>query len=343
MFAFKSTLRCVRDDKCVVCAHRLLHNEKDLELLKPNARPETCATWERKLRDDLLAPIRREATATRKRKRGIKRKSKLNLTGEQIAKIKRKFFAREKAGSVGIYKDGQKILTVGDGDFSFSVALARHLHLGDDAGTSLTSTTYESYGVLKDVYPGIADTVQELDCHGVEMLHGINAVDLKGTLPDGERRLYDRIVFNFPCVAVRDGKDGQNAEMEENKALVKGFLESASAMLNAGGEVHIRHKTKAPYSQWGIARIAASTGLFEEERRIVFDRSVYYPYANRKALAKQSFPAHDAETIILALKEKEANIAGCRGTFDEEKGGSRKALIPLSEKVIKIVKREISK
>ena len=150
--------------------------------------------------------------------------------------------------------------------------------------------TYESYGVLKDVYPGIADTVQELDCHGVEMLHGINAVDLKGTLPDGERRLYDRIVFNFPCVAVRDGKDGQNAEMEENKALVKGFLESASAMLNAGGEVHIRHKTKAPYSQWeSLALLRRLDSL--KKKGASSSTARVLPVRKSQGAGKQSFPS----------------------------------------------------
>ena len=99
--------------------------------------------------------------------------------------------------SIGLYRQGQSILTVGDGDFSFSLALARALK-----GARVVATSYESHASLAKVY-GMAciDTLRELEQLGAVVAHGVDAAELGTTLPAGAVPAggFDRVVWNFPC------------------------------------------------------------------------------------------------------------------------------------------------
>lgn len=133
-----------------------------------------------------------------------------------------------------------KVLTIGDGDFSFSLALARII-----SGTGLTATSYESKETLIQVYPLIEATMNELESLGVSLHYQVDATRIQQTLDTAKPCLYDRIVWNFPCEAVAKGRDGQNEEMENNKKLISKFVSSAKALLmRKGGQLHINHKTK---------------------------------------------------------------------------------------------------
>ena len=122
---------------------------------------------------------------------------------------------------------GCRVLTVGDGDLSFSVALAER---GECA--SLTASTLEpDLETLQREYDGldVRGHARRVD----DVRYGVDA-----------RRLsfdesFDRIVFNFPCLLVSDGKDGNSegsgkadaSAIEENKALVRAFVRSAVPLL----------------------------------------------------------------------------------------------------------------
>jgi 25S rRNA (uracil2634-N3)-methyltransferase len=89
---------------------------------------------------------------------------------------------------------GQRILTVGDGDFSFSLALARAL-----GGQNVVATSYESYASLQQIYgTQCTDVLRELALLGARVAHGVDAADLPATLPldcSGSGR-FERIVWN---------------------------------------------------------------------------------------------------------------------------------------------------
>lgn len=225
--------------------------------------------------------------------------------------------APQSAGSrrrCGLYDDRMKILTIGDGDFSFSLALARALYpatadSSDRAAASghLVATSHESEQSVLRVYPNAAETLAELRSRGVTVHHNVDATDLQSTLPQCAEQApvrFDRIIFNFPCIGrgLEAGHDGQNSEMEANKQLVRQFCCSAARLVSPqhvnirrvgekrvhngeGGEVHITHKTKPPYNHWGIVPLAtnAQSGLVWKGA-VIFDRCSYRPYINRKAL-----------------------------------------------------------
>ena len=101
--------------------------------------------------------------------------------------------------SIGLYRQGQSILTVGDGDFSFSLALARALK-----GARVVATSYESHASLAKVYgTACTDALHELEQIGAVVAHGVDAAELGTTLPAGAVPTggFDRVVWNFPCAS----------------------------------------------------------------------------------------------------------------------------------------------
>ena len=211
-------------------------------------------------------------------------------------------------GTLG-YRAGMSVLTVGDGDFSFSLALARILSKGKKSGGKrLMATSYESRTTLEGVYPTLLDTLAELEGCGAQVAYQVDATRLTETLPGrflnaGETLRFHRIVWNFPCTAIGHGQDGQNDAMEENKELVRRFASNARHLLHPDGKIHMLHKTKPPYNHWRLKKVALQgyTGdsIIIFYGRVVLDRFTLCPYTPWKALDRKSFPCHDACIFVL--------------------------------------------
>eukprot|EP00578_Thalassiosira_sp_NH16_P000937 CAMPEP_0181133600 /NCGR_PEP_ID=MMETSP1071-20121207/31614_1 /TAXON_ID=35127 /ORGANISM="Thalassiosira sp., Strain NH16" /LENGTH=391 /DNA_ID=CAMNT_0023220009 /DNA_START=1 /DNA_END=1177 /DNA_ORIENTATION=- len=239
-------------------------------------------------------------------------------------------------GTMG-YHRGMKVLTVGDGDFTFSTAVAR-LVIGDGnskTGSSdgmVVATSYEDSQTLHKVYPDFDDTLESLKSRGegnVIIGYNVDATRLDQTLPQEVKSLqhtfrknkegikFHRVCWNFPCTAIGGGQDGQNDAMEQNKELVRKFVVNALPYLDDEcGEIHMAHKTKPPYNSWGLEKVALE-GIernndtackfgreFEFKGRIAFDKCTLPPYTPRKALDRKSFPCHDACIFIFGWKGK---------------------------------------
>jgi Domain of unknown function (DUF2431) len=233
-------------------------------------------------------------------------------------------------------RPGMTILTVGDGDFSFSLGMARRLVVNNGnnsllflSTTKIIATSYETKETLQKVYGTAFDeTVQELKSLGVLIAYQVDATRLTETLKPYDLidndTAFHRIIWNFPCTAAPSGQDGQNQEMEDNKQLVRGFVNSARLLLSRGdGEIHMSHKTKPPYNQWNLPEIAVSgqpkdtmssssssspplrPPLLHYAGRIVLDRNLIPPYTPRKALDRKSFPCHDACVFVFAQQQQQ--------------------------------------
>lgn len=173
-------------------------------------------------------------------------------------------------GTLGyLKKSGMKILTIGDGDFSFSLAITRMI-LSDERrskketmnvdSTELIATSYESIDTLRKVYPDIDSTINELKGLGAIVCFNVDATNIQESLISSSKQSkqhnisgsikFDRIIWNFPCNAIENGQDGQNKEMNFNKILIKSFVLSAYKLLvydeqrKHFGQIHMTHKTK---------------------------------------------------------------------------------------------------
>ena len=114
-------------------------------------------------------------------------------------------------GTLGFQPSGMSALTVGDGDFSFSLALARILRPRHTKSV-LVATSYEDEETLREVYPDFDKTLSELDSLGAKVCYKVDATRLKDTLPPSlvsKGVLYHRICWNFPCSAIAKGQDGR--------------------------------------------------------------------------------------------------------------------------------------
>lgn len=100
-----------------------------------------------------------------------------------------------------------RVLLVGEGDFSFAHSLYNHHNC-----SSLVATCYDTIVSLTEKYPQAARHIRELeaaarddDTADVEVLYGIDATKLgKGGMASGGKAVkkgaFDKVAFNFPHV-----------------------------------------------------------------------------------------------------------------------------------------------
>jgi len=274
------------------------------------------------------------------------------------------------------YKRGMNVLTVGDGDFTFSLAVAR-LVLGNNSSKKqkkkkqkgmVIATSYEDYSTLCKVYPDFNNTLVSLkSCsngreEGKNVIIGYNvdATRLNDTLPKevslNNKVKFHRICWNFPCTAITSGQDGQNDAMEQNKELVRKFVANALPYLHNDGEIHMCHKTKPPYNHWGLEKVALegiktnnNERKFEYKGRIVLDKCTLPPYTPRKALDKKSFPCHDACFYVFGWRRRQEDEAtyqssatipvnGNKQVDSDEEQPDLSSIIKVTEKVVETIR-----
>ncbi|KAF7059370.1 hypothetical protein CFC21_066283 [Triticum aestivum] len=158
------------------------------------------------------------------------------------------------------YSSAQDILVVGDGDFSFSLALATAF----GSGENLVATSLDSYESLSHNYSDATSNVAKLEAMGATVLHDVN-VKVMNLHADLEPRLFDRIVFNFPHAGFRGREDDEDT-IRSHQKLVWRFFATARHMLRRHGEIHVTHKTKHPFSMWCIEQLASESSLAMVEK-----------------------------------------------------------------------------
>lgn len=241
-------------------------------------------------------------------------------------------------GTLGFQRNSN-ILTVGDGDLSFSLALMNMMK-GTEGTVYVTS--YDSRETLLEVYPGIEERIERLKTLGVKICYKVDAMNIRNTLFMEKDIKFDRIVWNFPCTSISQGQDGQNAEMEHNKILVREFVANAWPLLTENGQIHMAHKTKPPFNQWKIEEVAVESCSNDVSYlgRVVLDRSLFPPYVPRKALDKKSFPCHDACTYIFARRNSSLdNVVPMEA--NDIQSASTQTLIPITRELLQELRETV--
>ncbi|KAG7359293.1 protein of unknown function DUF2431 containing protein [Nitzschia inconspicua] len=314
LYACQETIDCAIKGNCVPCAYKIgcFDVAQDVSFCQqcPNQRPEQC------LRNNNKNSTTTTTTTTTKTKTTKPFATSLPNSNDKSPVC------------LGI-QPGMTILTVGDGDFSFSLGLARRLMKTDTTTTSTTTTTttrpttqivatsYETKTTLQTVYGDAFDqTVQELESLNVAVLYSVDATKLVETLttanqqtnqysndnhndmtlPSSSSLIFHRIIWNFPCTAAPSGRDGQNQEMEDNKRLVRQFIASARRLLSKmDGEIYMAHKTKPPYNHWNLPELVVNGQQRPQERQQATTPSLQLPrlyYAGRIVLDRGVLPPY---------------------------------------------------
>jgi len=279
IFAFKEQLSCKSNKKCEACVRKV---EK--------MRRECCSDGEDDVKKSSSSKI------VLKRPEECERFKRYHHHHHQEEEDK-------KQSVVGLYAKGDRILTVGDGDLTFSLSLAKRLKK-----VKLIATTHETRGSLEKAYgkDAIKATLDELAVCGedVLVLHGVDAAKLEESLMDAaavaasnkrdvlervEKCIdegFDKIVWNFPCVSreedtgeakdgAREGADGRNpADVELNRNLTLTFIANAAVMLRkkkskkkrGAVEVHVTHKVGMHPSSWNVPELKTTTTTSSSSR-----------------------------------------------------------------------------
>ncbi|KAG2384159.1 uncharacterized protein At4g26485-like [Vigna umbellata] len=192
------------------------------------------------------------------------------------------------------YRSSHKILLVGEGDFSFSLCLAKAF----GTAINMVATSLDSRASLRKKYGNALRNLRELKGLGCTIVHGVD-VHTMLEHPLLENRYFDRIIYNFPHAgfAYRESDDYQ---IKLHRSLVSGFFYNAKFMLNKGAEIHITHKTAHPFSKWNIRGLAKRQRLLlVEEAEFYLD--LYPGYSNKRGDGRnsdRSFPIGECNTFM---------------------------------------------
>ncbi|KAL2332868.1 hypothetical protein Fmac_014081 [Flemingia macrophylla] len=173
------------------------------------------------------------------------------------------------------YSSDHHIPLVGEGDFSFSLFLAKSFA----SAANIVASSLNSYDDVVTMYKHAKSNLDDLNKLGACILHGVNATKMK-LHPDLKMRRFDRVVFNFPHAGFH-GKEDNPSLIKMHKELVLGFFKNASRMLRPNGQIHVSHKTTPPFDNWDIEKLATECFLTLIECAD-FKREDYPGYNNKR-------------------------------------------------------------
>ncbi|KAF6153859.1 hypothetical protein GIB67_001092 [Kingdonia uniflora] len=235
----------------------------------------------------------------------------------------------ERIKSVNHYNSSQKILLVGEGDFSFSACLAR----GFGSATNMVATCLHSEVTQTILHSSSVAHLEELKRLGCLVLHEVDVSEMKShsTL---KTMKFDRIVFNFPHAGqfprVRL-QETSSALIEKHKKLLSAFFKSARELLTEDGEVHVTHRNDHPYNLWKIVELAKREGI-EFQDKVKFYKFHYPGYNNKRGSnvkSNDTFPLGDSFTFKFTLHMGDGHNGSSSESSDDDDFWHRFGLLQL--------------
>ncbi|KAF7307243.1 DUF2431 domain-containing protein [Mycena indigotica] len=219
------------------------------------------------------------------------------LVSKKNGKGKGKEIAKDTTSRPTIpFLETDRILLIGEGNFSFALALVRNPpaiapELQHLPSKNVTATAYDTEEECYEKYPEAVEIVAQLRESGAEVLFAVDATQLNKVGAFKGRR-WDKIVWNFPHAG--KGIADQDRNILSNQLLILSFLRSASGFLVQGpipavntsrkrktaseededdevqssameappvtsterGRVLITLRNVVPYTQWDVPRLA---------------------------------------------------------------------------------------
>ncbi|KAM3420683.1 hypothetical protein BST61_g3938 [Cercospora zeina] len=185
-----------------------------------------------------------------------------------------------------------RILLIGEGDFSFSRSL-----VAEHGCCDITATCYDSQEELFGKYrPQGESHVQYLEDQGQKVLYNVDATKLDQHKPlskivteDGK---FDVVLFNFPHVG---GKSTDvNRQVRFNQELLVKFFQTVQGVLavkkkndnndeDGSGKVVVTLFEGEPYTLWNVRDLARHAGL-DVVRSFKFLAEAYPGYEHKRTL-----------------------------------------------------------
>ena len=149
-----------------------------------------------------------------------------------------------------------RVLTLGDGDLSFSLALCRAFH----QQLAVTGSTLLRQEEVLKRYRSAAATREELVSLGARVLHEVDACHLELLEP------FDVVIFNFPHLGdvAEDGHSSSSGHVRRHQSLMSHFLQAARQVTQ---EVHVTLCGQQPELWELVVRAERWDGRSFDERR----------------------------------------------------------------------------
>lgn len=195
------------------------------------------------------------------------------------------------------YKLEQKLLLVGEGNFSFTAALADKLGSARD----IVATSFDHKDTLEKKYPDAAEFENDIEALGGQVDHGVDATQLHKCESLVEAGPWDCVIFNFPHVGF--GIKDQLKNIRANQEMLRDFLASATTMLHGTGEIHITIKRGEPYESWKVVKLGTETAGLKLKNAFDFVPAQYPKYRHRRTLGfAEGISTKQNEDIIAGAK-----------------------------------------
>ncbi|CAN0863468.1 Uncharacterized protein At4g26485 [Linum grandiflorum] len=173
------------------------------------------------------------------------------------------------------YCSNQRILLVGEGDFSFSSCLA----LAFGSAINITATSLNTKEFLRKNYSSAMANIEAIKTRGGLVMHGVDATKMAkhGSLKGMK---FDRIIFNFPHAGFSSKETPAETQILKHQKLLRSFFKNAKKLLreDGGGEIHVRHKTTGFHKQWDLEGLASDAAGLKLVATVKFKLSDYPGY-----------------------------------------------------------------
>ena len=197
------------------------------------------------------------------------------------------------------------ILIVGDGDLSYSVALAKENQAQGDA--IITASSLDTKDDIEGKYSQgkINLEILNLDSN-VRLKHGLDATEI-GNI--GHKRVWDSIVWNFPYPA-----NTRCASIKAGSTLLSNFFRNLVPVLKMEGTVYVtlygRQGDKSIWDVEGISwELDSEFGRLLVTKVLLFDASKIDGYEPKRADIEENIPIKSSFTYVLCLQtEQQASI-----------------------------------
>ncbi|KAI8636409.1 hypothetical protein BD408DRAFT_376945 [Parasitella parasitica] len=218
------------------------------------------------------------------------------------------------------YSSQDKILLIGEGNFSFARSLCEnYLDAGAD---NLTATCFDSEKVLYEKYGDEAkENIEIVREYGGTVLFEVDGTDMP---KEAKKNKYTKIVFNFPHAGL--GIKDQDRNIIENQKLLNGFFDAAEPLLTTAGkdeipdkiaerrhteqdpipdgEIHVTMKTCTPYNLWGIKSLVKAKGVLAVRGTAPFYTDDFPGYEHRRTLGFKEGLSKGANAEIISSDPK---------------------------------------
>lgn len=203
-----------------------------------------------------------------------------------------------------IIKKEWRILTVGDGDLSFSQSLQKH-----HQPKHLTATVYDSLKTMNHKYSKNAYHTLQQDKVAVLFSFDVTDINTWSTLT---KQSFDVVIFQFPLLpAFRSfdeykARDAQVSINTLNRLLLRAFLNNAfEYFLDPQGEqlCFITSKDVKPYREWNIENSLHQESNFHYQGSSRFEINAFPDYKVRNVDRDKHVRNTQGRTYVWSLQE----------------------------------------